>query len=95
MSQERLVFPIVLSGYGTIEGMSGYQSFVTWLKHRNESYDNLLKYLNEIEAYLGAPDNPEDEWSAFEAIQKLKGEDCEHNDMVDAAIAANEWKGEA
>ena len=58
MSEERLVFPIALPGYGTIEGMSGYQSFIKWLRHRNESYDNLLKYLGEIEALLDAPMTP-------------------------------------
>ncbi len=91
MSQERLVFPVKVPGFGEIDTMARWQDFIVWCKRRNESHDALMKYTNEIESYLGAPDNPEDEWSAFEAIQELKGEDLEHNDMVDAAIGAGEW----
>jgi hypothetical protein len=86
MTQERLVFPINVPGYGEIQGMLGWQTFIKFHRERTEAYIRLVKHVREIEAYLGAPDNPEDGWSAFEAIQKLKDEE-----KVDAAIAANEW----
>ena len=75
MTQECIIFPIKITGYGEITGMNGWQTFVKHYKYRNEAYNKLLKYVSEIQAYLGAPDDPETEWDVFAAIQKLKGEE--------------------
>lgn len=74
MTQERLVFPIKIEGYGLIEGMNDWQDFIKYFYGLVEANNKRRRYIDELEAYLGAPDDPETEWSAFEAIQQLKGE---------------------
>lgn len=100
MSEERLVFPIKIEGYGEIKGMSGWQDFILHYKQKVRAFNRLRKYVAGIEAMLGAPDDLETEWDAFEAIKKLKGE-CinKQSDTVrkpiSATIAAEEDSFEA
>lgn len=91
MSQERLVFPIKIEGYGKITGIASWNTFTKHYRELVDAHQRSRRYIDALEAYLGAPDDPETEWDAFKAIQELKGEDCEHTDMVDAAIGAAEW----
>jgi hypothetical protein len=74
MSKECIVFPIKITGYGLIEGMTGWQIFVAHYKHQAEALAGLIQYTESVEAALGCPNDPEAEWDVFAAIQKMKDE---------------------
>ena len=73
MTKECIVFPIKITGYGEITGMTGWQIFVAHYKHQAEALAGLIQWSDSVEVALGCPDDPEAEWDVFAAIQELKG----------------------